>query len=309
MKFIRVGILRGGLSHKAESLEYGNFLIKSLKNAGHMPVDIFVDENGYWYVMGKLVQPASILSMVDVLWNALYDKPKDMKFSINVFSRNVGLPLISETDLAFGILSKPNTVSDFLKNHQIKTVPSILFRHEKELEQDRVQDFVNFVVQKTSPSWLIRTFDTPENLNIIAKNQKDLITASHLFIEIQDEIVVSTVPIGKRGHIGIISNFRGHSQYPLIPFENKNEHGLHNTFTKNEKLEIIEFAKKIHKVLDTPHVLGIDFVLSPYRGLVLEHVHTRPIHHCNSNFCQSLNSLGIEQDEVISQIVTNILKK
>lgn len=309
MQFLKVGILRGGSYRKQDSLEYGDFLIKSSKNSGHMPIDIFVDEFGDWYVMGKKFEPITIMSSIDVLWNALYEIPKDMKFSLNVFSRNIGVPLVSETDLTLGVLSKPNIFSEFIKNHQIKTVPSLIYNHKQEQPENRIQDFVNFVVQKFSPSWSIESVDSLGGVHIIAKNQKDLFTASNLFSEFSGDIHISTIPVGKRGHVGIISDFRGHKQYPLIPFENRYEHGLHNTFSKEEKLQIIENAKKIHQALGMPHTLGIDFVMSPYRGFVLERVQIRPIYNCNNNFCQSLSSLGIEQEDIVNQAILNSIKK
>lgn len=311
MSYFRVGVLRGGTNHNEESLNYGDFLIKNIKKAGYKPVDIFVDTNNVWHISGKPVLPANITHHVDILWNALYDAPKDRSISLPTLSKQLGVPLISENDFVFGILSRPETFREFLKRNDIKTTSHILYTHNiNDTDEDgKIHNFINAVNKKLSPAWLIEALGTMRYPHIVAKNQMDLFTASHIFLDFEGEIVVSNLPVGRRAHVGIISNFRGEKQYALVPLENRHEAGYHNTFSKSEKEILTTLAKNIHALFDYPHHIGIDIVQTPHRGLVVERVHTRALQYDQSPFCRALAMLGIGHDEVINHAIKNAMKK
>lgn len=309
--YYKVAVIRGGNEHSEQSMQYGQFLIKNLKRLGHKAVDVFVDKEGIWHIDGKPIMPANINHFADVVWNALYESPKNRSISIPALMQQVSVPLISETDFAFGILSQPSLFREFLKRNDIKTTPHVLYSHTADAidEESRIYDFLRTVNKRISPIWSIEALGTHRYPQIIAKNQMDLFTAAHIFLDFEGEIVISNLPTGRRASVGIISNFRGQVQYPLIPLENKNEHGLHNTFSKEEKDKLIDLAKNIHALFDYPHHLSIDVVHSPHRGLVVERIHTRTIQYDQSHFCQGLNSLGIGHDEVLLHAIEQAITK
>jgi hypothetical protein len=308
---LRIGIIRGGKNRIDESLEYGQFLINKLTNLGHRTVDILIDKDGAWHAFGRPMLPADINKFVDVVWNALYDTPKDRDFSIPMLMQTLSLPLISETDMSFGILSRPEIMREFLKRNDIKTTSHLLYSHTLPVddEEGRVNDFMKTVNKKVSPIWAIEALGTRCYPQIVAKNQMDLFTTGHLFLDFEGEVLITNLPVGRRAHIGVISGFRGQDQYALVPLENRHIEGLHNTFTHAEKESLITLAKNIHRIFDYPHHIAIDIVQAPHRGLVVEKINTRPFEYDQSPFCQSLALLGVGHDEVIIHAINQAMKK
>lgn len=308
---LRIGIIRGGKNRIDESLEYGQFLINKLTNLGHRTVDILIDKDGAWHAFGRPMLPADINKFVDVAWNALYDTPKDRDFSIPMLMQTLNLPLISETDMTYGIISRPEMMREFLKRNDIKTTSHLLYSHTLPVddEEGRVNDFMKTINKKVSPIWAIEALGTRCYPQIVAKNQMDLFTTGHIFLDFEGEVLITNLPIGRRAHIGIISGFRGQGQYALVPLENRHTQGLHNTFTHAEKESLITLAKNIHRIFDYPHHIAIDIVQAPHRGLVVESVTTRPLSYDQSPFCQSLALLGIGHDEIIAHAIKQAMKK
>lgn len=310
-EILRIGIIRGGTNRIDESLAYGQFLINKLDSLGHRTVDILIDTSGVWHAFGRPILPGDINKFIDVLWNALYDTPKDRDFSVPALMQTLGIPLISETDIGFGILSRPEMMREFLKRNDIKTTSHLLYTHTlPEIDEDgRVNDFMKTINKKVSPVWVIEALGTHRYPQIVAKNQMDLFTTGHLFLDFEGEVLITNLPVGRRAHIGVISGFRGQDQYALVPLENRHIQGLHNTFTHTEKEALVSLAKNIHKIFDYPHHIAIDIVQAPHRGLVVESITTRPLSYDQSPFCQSLALLGIGHDEVIAHAIKQAMKK
>lgn len=310
-EILRIGIIRGGTNRIDESLAYGQYLINKLSQMGHRTVDILIDKSGVWHAFGRQMLPADITKFVDVVWNALYDTPKDRDFSIPVLMQNLSLPLVSETDMTFGIISRPEIMREFLKRNDIKTTSHLLYTHTlpDSDEDGRINDFIKTVNRKISPVWLIEALATNRYPEMVAKNQMDLFTASHIFLDFEGEVLITNLPVGRRAHVGIIKGFRGQKQYALVPLENRHVEGFHNTFTHSEKQALVDLAKNIHSLFDLPEYMAIDVVQSPHRGFVVERVNTRPLHYDQSPFCQSLALLGVGHDEVISHAINQAMKK
>ncbi|OGI71763.1 hypothetical protein A3J61_00015 [Candidatus Nomurabacteria bacterium RIFCSPHIGHO2_02_FULL_38_15] len=308
---LRIGVIRGGKNRIDESLAYGQYLIEKLNKLGHRTVDILIDKEGTWHAFGKQILPADIVVVADVVWNALYDTPKDRDISIPALMQNLNLPLISETDMTFGIISRPEMLREFLKRNDIKSTPHLLYTHTlpADDEDGRVKDFINTINKKISPVWSIEAMYTNQYPDIVAKNQMDLFTAGHIFLDFEGEVLVANLPVGKRAHIGIITGFRGQKQYALVPLENRHVEGLHNTFSNTEKEALVSLAKNIHMLFDYPHHMAVDIVHAPHRGLVVERVTTRPLHYDQSPFCQSLALLGVGHDEVIAHAINQVMGK
>lgn len=310
-EFLRIGVIRGGKNRIDESLEYGVFLIKKLSDIGHKAVDVLVDTEGVWHAFGRPINPADIGKFVDLAWNALYDTPKVRDFSLPLLMKTLGIPLVSETDMTYGVISRPEMFREFLKRNDIKTTSHLLYTHTlaTDDEDGRVYDFIKTINRKISPVWVIHALDTHRYPEIVAKNQMDLFTAGHVFLDFEGEILITNLPVGRRANVGIIKGFRGHEQYALIPLENRHAQGFHNTFTHAEKETLINLAKNIHALFDYPHHISIDVVHAPHRGLVVERINTRPFEYDQSPFCQSLALLGVGHDEVIAHAINQAMKK
>jgi hypothetical protein len=308
---LRIGIIRGGTNRIDESLAYGQYLITILAKLGHRTVDILVDKEGIWHAFGRPILPSDINKFIDLAWNALYDTSKDRDFSIPALMQKLDIPLISETDMTYGIISRPEMMREFLKRNDIKTTSHLLYTHTIPAgdEDGRINDFIKTVNRKISPVWVIQALATHHYPEIIAKNQMDLFTASHVFLDFEGEVLVTNLPVGRRAHIGVISGFRGQDQYTLVPLENRHVEGFHNTFTHAEKESLTKLAKNIHALFDYPHHIAIDIVHAPHRGLVVEKINTRPFEYDQSPFCQSLALLGVGHDEVIAHAINQAMKK
>lgn len=307
--FLRIGVIRGGYDRADESIAYGQYVIDNLNRAGHRPVDIFVDKNGTWHVLGLIAQPDEVANLVDVFWNALFDEPSGRKFSLPNLAQSLGIPLISENDAIFGLVSDPGAMREFLNRNDIKTTSHLLYSHILPAENldERIYNFVKTVNNKMSPVWIIQALSTNRYPQIIAKNQMDLFTASHIFMDFEGKILVNNLPVGRRAHLGIIGGFRGQEQYALVPLENRHEQGLHNTFTHAEKEQLNNLAKNIHALFNYPHHMSIDVVHTNGRGILVENINIRPLQHDQSPFCQSLALLGIGHDEVFLHAIKSAL--
>lgn len=341
MTHMRVGILRGGPSSEYEvSLKTGKQILDLLRHTElsntYIPVDIFIDRKGVWYVDGIPLTPEAALKKVDIVFNALHGEfGEDGKVQkiLEAFS----IPFTGSGALTSAMGMNKSLSKEHFKAHGIKTP------YYKDIRVDKTDD-----VEPLAHD-LFRSFPMPvvvkprglgSSLGVThATNFQELLEAIDHARQFSNDIVVEEFITGKEIISGTLEDFRGQDVYPLIPVEvhhHRNPvgdqkenrvqgkqhifdymskqsgdfyHHAPANLTSEEKKEIEHILKGLHKSFGADHYLSADFIVSPKRGVYLIEVNTQPKFGEHAPFLTSLEAAGVKVHEFLRHLLDLALRR
>ncbi|OIO29214.1 hypothetical protein AUJ22_01805 [Candidatus Nomurabacteria bacterium CG1_02_31_12] len=299
---IRVGVIRGGADkYYQNSLLKGRDIISHIfENLSHKynVVDILIDKNGIWHAGGIPINPADLMSRIDVAWNT--SKHLD---SSNILD-NLSIPSIENGFFSSVVENNNDILRTHIKGIGIKMPRSIVLpSYQKDFDkpiEKYVIEKAKEVLNKFSAPWIVKSFTPDSSMGIhLAKTFGELVDAIKDGVDHDKSILIEEFILGKVSSLHSISGFRGEDIYVFPP----------QNFTNSEKEKIISLAKDLHTHLGAKHYLKSDFVLHPKLGFFLINVDFSPDLRALSHFEQSCKYVGAEIHHILEHLIDRALNK
>lgn len=329
----RVGVIRGNLNNRTKSsLENGSLVISFFSESkikdSYKPVDIFVEQGEKWFLNGVETKLNKIAEQIDVAINTIYgDFGEDGK--MGQILEGLNIPYIGSDSVASSLSYDKDITKNALSNFKIKTPRHLLFpAYFKDLdssqneskEEDQIKEYVankaRDVWAKLPPPWIIKPLTGGSSLGVSVCNSiEDLIKAFTLGVKERVSLIAEEYIKGKEGSVVTVNNFRGQEIYSFPPVEivlpegkafcdNELKDGgqikiiCPGNFTIDQKREIEEMAKQIHRELNLRHYSKIDFIVNR-NGIYIIEVNTMAEYKENSILNKSLESVGSNMIEFL----------
>lgn len=323
---IRVGVVRGGPSSEYEiSLNTGAGVLSALRSHladTHQARDIFIDRQGNWHIDGVLVEPATIPSKVDVVFNALHGQYGE-DGEIQSLFETYGLPFTGSGSLGSAIGMNKILTKKILADHGIK-VPFGM-----EVPSARVREDAGKAAQELFHSVLLPAVVKPaasgSSVGVtIVRAYGDLENALQAAARHSESVLIEEFIPGVEATCGVVECFRDQELYALPPIEirpktaffdytakyaGQSEKIVPATFSQEIKKELEELARSVHRLLGLRHYSRSDFILHPRRGVYVLEVNTLPGFTEESLMPKALRSVGGNFHELVGHLIALALRR
>jgi D-alanine-D-alanine ligase len=303
-----VAVLRGGpsLDHKA-SLKSGQLVLDYLYSSPGTHRDVFIDKDGVWHDRGRPVDPHKVLTMVDLVFNALHG-PYGEDGEVQKILNQHKIPFTGSTSLPSFICSHKALSKETVKDRGIDIPRYVLCEKEDELEEKGAIAVRNLGL----PIVVKSVFGEGSHWVRIATTPEELYMASQELIE-HGPIVFEEFIRGKEASVYIIEGYRDTPLYLVPPVEIEKINGewvdrCPGSFTREQREEIEASTKEVFKALDLRHYAKIDFLITPRKVYFLE-ANALPKFYEGSLFSKALASVGSNAEEFIAHVKDLALKR
>ena len=298
-----VAVLRGGMGDEhAVSLKTGSAFLQNLPEA-YQGVDVFIDRGGTWHVRGVPISPERSLAGADVAINALHGAYGEDGTVQHILERS-GIPYTGAGAYASGASLNKVLAKEVLGRQGVKLPRHVILKVSPDLERDAIEAF--------------RKFSPPVVVKPIASGSSVGVALGRTFAEFWDalkeafsrsrEVMVEEYIVGKEATVGVIEDFRGQSQYALLPvevlrppysifgFDQKlSPAAMLRTpasFSRDESAQLEQLALLAHRALSLRHYSRSDFIVSPH-GIYFLEANALPGLADDSAFGKSLQAVGV----------------
>ena len=274
-KFNNVLVVLGGNSgERAVSLESGRACIKALKKKGYK-VKIFDPKIKNFNLINK--------KNIDVIFNALYGKDGEDVVAQSYFEY-LKIPYTHS-----GVISSYNSMNkiiskEIFKKNNIKT-PKFISIKKSELKKNIIQKELSF--NKIRYPIVLKPINEGSSLGVeVCKDQKKLLTLINKLFKKYDELILEEYIGGQEVQVAVI-NGKPVGAIELIPRrlfydykakytkKAKTKHIMPANLTRQKYKEVLNIAKKTHKVLNCRGVTRSDFKFYKNNFYILE-INTQP---------------------------------
>ena len=300
---IRVGVVRGGTNNGYDmSLHSGGHILAHLRsdklNDKYKPVDIFIDREGVWHINGLPANIEKVANTVDVIFNTLHANDANLQQLLNHWR----IPYTGSGVFSSVLGSNRAIAKEQFAALGIPTPKHILFPEYQEDVDGPMGDYAekkaHEVCKLLPPPWVVKPVTRDSAMGIhVCKTFPELIRAFVDSLDKNVSVMVEEMIEGKFATVGVVDGFRGNDTYTFPPAE------IENRFSKDEKIKLQEFARKIHNHFDCNHYSNIDFIIHPKRGIYAIEVDTLPHMHEDSIMHSNLKSVGSSMSEFIKHII------
>lgn len=317
MSFIsskRVAVLRGGDKHFDTSIKTGSFILKNIPKEFEV-LDVFIDKSGIWHLKGVPKKPESILSKIDFVWNALHGGFGE-NGKLQKLLEHFGIKHTSSPAITSSVFTNKHISKDLFKKLGVKTP------HHISLDKDNINSgtSANIFLNFPHPA-IVKPSDLGHSIGVsFVQNIKDLSEALDLAFSYSPKIIIEEYINGREFFVGVIENFRGQKNYTLPIVEIKKEGNIFDNQTKlsenqkaqyahlNEDLkkDMVSISKNIVSFAGVKNYAGLDFIVSPKRGIYLLEVNTQPQILENSPFQTAMTEAGITPNEFVWSVLQNL---
>ena len=274
-KFNNVLVVLGGNSgERAVSLESGRACIKALKKKGYK-VKIFDPKIKNFNLINK--------KNIDVIFNALHGKDGEDGVAQSYFEY-LKIPYTHS-----GVISSYNSMNkiiskEIFKKNNIKT-PKFISIKKSELKKNIIQKELSF--NKIRYPIVLKPINEGSTLGVeVCKDQKKLLTLINKLFKKYDELILEEYIGGQEVQVAVI-NGKPVGAIELIPRrlfydykakytkKAKTKHIMPANLTRQKYKEVLNIAKKTHKVLNCRGVTRSDFKFYKNNFYILE-INTQP---------------------------------
>ena len=274
-KFNNVLVVLGGNSgERAVSLESGRACIKALKKKGYK-VKIFDPKIKNFNLINK--------KNIDVIFNALHGKDGEDGVAQSYFEY-LKIPYTHS-----GVISSYNSMNkiiskEIFKKNNIKT-PKFISIKKSELKKNIIQKELSF--NKIRYPIVLKPINEGSSLGVeVCKDQKKLLTLINKLFKKYDELILEEYIGGQEVQVAVI-NGKPVGAIELIPRrlfydykakytkKAKTKHIMPANLTRQKYKEVLNIAKKTHKVLNCRGVTRSDFKFYKNNFYILE-INTQP---------------------------------
>jgi D-alanine-D-alanine ligase len=320
MRRIKVAILRGGPSGEHDvSLKTGKSVIENLPEK-YIPIDVYIDKKGIWYIDGAPVKPEKVIADVHVVFNAMhgtYGEDGEVQQLLEHFK----IPFTGSGALASAIGMNKKLSKEIFKANGIKSPIHTIIKSGEDVLEFSKKLFVTFpipVVIKPNNSGSSLGVSIADNISNI---EKGIIEA----LKHSDTVIIEEFIKGREATCGVVDNLRGVEVYPLLPIEIRkpkeaaffdfnskyggvSEEICPGAFSQREKEEIQKMAINVHKALGLKHYSRSDFIVHPKRGVYVLEVNTLPGLTTESLLPKSFKAIGYSFSQFLDHVITEARK-
>ncbi len=293
---IRVGVVRGGISHKYdESLQSGATVLQVLRDHFPMtykPVDVLITKDGTWHIAGRPINSDQLQKDVDVVWNALhgsYGEDGGVQDALDA----LGVPYTGSGPVASAIVN--TSLKDRARELDIKTSDEYIvpdYRSQVELLPEvYLKEHAQNIFLKFSPPWNVKH---REGEVVHAKTRGELLEALRSASEKPGDIIVEEHVHGKQASVLVTDNFRGREAYTFLP--------IGDVLSSHQKSLIEKLAQSVHRHLGLRHFSEIHFNVTP-KHVYLSKVSTSPSFGSNSSVHEALSKVGAHLPDFVDHVI------
>lgn len=309
-----IAIIRGGPSDEyALNLEYGSYVLESLREMDHILHDVVVLKNGEWLVEGFVKQPSQVLSHIDAAFLCLrgdYGEGGKVQRTLERF----GVPYTGSSSYSSAIALNKVLAKAYVRELGIKTAPHMQLNrdavHDTELSAQSIASFFG-------PSYVVKPLrGSTKNSVTYAYSHSELALAIKTLFDSYSEIIVEEMLHGIEVTVGLVENFRNRPYYTFPTIEvnycsPSDQVSNRITLSKYicparlshaQKAEIESTAISIHDALQLRHFSRSDFMLT-HDGLYFLEANTLPDLGVASPFMPAFESVGTKNSEIIRHLV------
>lgn len=284
---MKVAIISGGKNKKLISSESADNIFMELHDHAEKIFNIKIDENNNWHSAGIKTSPHATLTHVDYVIDMTHDahdiKTKD-------FIRKLGLRhlVLNEYD--------HNFIRQLANQLEVKTP-----NYEVLKQGENIENFLHDKWRKMHLPLYIKSSDSKTTTLKTYNPEEAYRHMIHVHGK-KSDVILDEVVIGRKVSLVTISKFRNEAVY-VSPIVEKtkinNKKILLNAKIENidEKNLVLEYAQKIHSVLDSK-ILKHDYAMTK-NGPVLLNIETKPDYTKKSSLYHILDSVGINFPEII----------
>jgi D-alanine-D-alanine ligase len=314
MKY-KVAVLRGGPSSEYEiSLKTGKSVLENLKSR-HQVMDIVIDMHGDWYYNGILVNPAEVLSNVDVAFNAMHGEyGEDGK--VQQILEQIGIPFTGPKTLSAVQSIRKDHARNVFEQLGLKTPIAAIVEKTYDVEKVAYEVF-----RKMPTPLVLKPLDKGSSLGVVVvKDFRSLVDSLSALFVYTEKVLVEEYIKGKEATVGVIENFRDQELYPLFPseivlpegkeifdYDAKQNAQIKNIcpgcFSKEESQILQKAAVAAHRGLGLRHYSRSDFIVHPKRGVFILETNALPGLGENSLICKSLDACGSNYDDFLDHVL------
>jgi D-alanine-D-alanine ligase len=290
---MRIAVLRGGPSkHYETSLKTGEFVLSHLRSEPekYRPVDVFIDKDGSWHVMGRKQDPHRVLRQTDLVWNALHGEYGE-DGELSRLLANMRVPHTGSSTLGLAMSINKDLSKKAFETHGLLTP-----RHEVLPGDVSIDDLLA----------IFRSYLHPVIIKPVKGRASIGTKVAHSFEELKaavadafahaERVMVEEFIRGTVASCGIIDNFRGEKHYALIP--------LPNSFKPEVHKGIEYMAKKAHEALGLRHYSLSDFIVTPRGKIYILETNALPDLTPEASLSQSLPSVGLNHKAFIEHVIS-----
>lgn len=297
---LRIGVLRGGPSTGYDdSIQTGNFVIKNLIDS-HKPIDIFISNDGVWHMQGVPKSAENIFKHLDIVFNGMhgtYGEDGGVQDLLN----HHGVKYVGSDKYPSGLVMNRWLMKEHLKPLGIKTPVAILVRNTDSLEEKAKEVWSSIptpIVVKPAKGGYSSGYRKADFYH-------ELLQALEEILSKNDSAIAEEYLAGTRASSGIIEGFRDKDFYTLAPVELDSSDTPHypTRFNDEQKKEIQNISRMIHKGLGLRHYSTADFIVTPRRGVYVLEVSTQPKLGDKSVIRKSLEAVGVSIKDFIHHII------
>jgi D-alanine-D-alanine ligase len=305
MHKLTVGVLRGGPGPFYEtSLKSGGLVLKHLPEK-YRSKDIFISREGEWHHDGFVKEPHQILRHVDVVFNALHgDFGENGK--VQKLIEHFDTPYSGSDPFASSISFHKHLSKPVLEDAGLSVPTSFIVEKGEDIAEITQYLFENvplpLVIKPTSMGAI-------QGITLL-KSYRELPQALEFAFQYGDKVLIEEFIRGKEASVGIIENFRGQQLYALVPIEvNDGDHLYPSTFTDEERGELENIAKAVHKALSLRHYSKVDMIVTPRKKIYVLEANTLPRFEEGHVFPKALDAVGCPFPDFIDHVLTETLKR
>jgi len=315
----KIAVLRGGPSSEYDvSLKTGAEILNNLSVDKYDLSDVCITREGDWYLKGRRITPAEILSQADLVFNAMHGQyGEDGK--VQRILETFGVPYTGSQSIPSALAMNKMLAKREFKKGGIKVPIDIVLK--RELFESVNNNLIAEIFRTFPIPAIVKPISSGSSVGIgLVRTALELQQAIEKAFEISDKILIEEYIPGREATCGVIDDFRGESIYTLLPIEirpkstnnffdyeakysGESEEICPGNFTLEEKREIQELAKQAHQVLGLRHYSRSDFIISPRRGIYLLETNSLPGLTENSLLPKSLKAVGCSLTDFLEHLI------
>ncbi len=300
-----VGILRGGTSSEYEhSLKTGAAMMGALPEDRYDVRDIFIDKSGLWHRSGIPMDPARMLSQIDVVLNALHGGIGEDGSVQRILERS-GVPYAGSRPFATALAHNKIRAREVLAASGVRMPRATSFALGTERD---AANLAREVFAQFGPPYVLKPSAESGGHGIrIAETVIELPEAIADMLESFGSIVVEEFILGREAVVALVDDFRGESLYAFPPAQVELPEGtrfLHpaareiarhiapSTFSHSEKVELMSIARAAHRALEMSHFSRADIMVTARGVPYLLEVNATPKLHPGASLPIMIESVG-----------------
>lgn len=301
---IRVGVVRGGVSHQYnESLQTGANVLRVLREhfpSSYKPVDILITRDGTWHIAGRPVDTKQLKDSVDMIWNALHGAYGE-DGSLATQLESLGIPYTGSGPVASAISTQAHILKEKLRELGSTTLERYVISEqtidENSSNLSSLRDHARAVFLSFPPPWAIRAGNGLVN---VARTREALLEGLQNASNIPGDIIVEEYKQGRDASVLILDQFRGKDVYSFLP--------VGTMLSRSEKQHIEKHALDIYRGLGLRQHAQLSFTITP-KHTYINSIQVVPEIHDESNLYQSLQAVGVSLSEFIDHSIQSVVKK